>query len=172
MADPEEILTAEVAQLRLDYDTADARLYTLEGTVEELETLISNSGAQPAEAKTPAEVELRYPDLESWVVEHFSLIYARQHGGAYRWCAAWWDHPEAIVRLESLWRSWEHLRTQPLGIELWCRERLDHHQPLLMGQAGPFAACTPDRHIPTTDLITRPAPDGWWDPPRANPPTP
>ena len=27
-----------------------------------------------------------------------------------KWCLGWYFHPEAVSRVEALWRSWEHLR--------------------------------------------------------------
>ena len=107
---------------------------------------------------------LRYPSLEAWVVGHFTRVYTRRHGGPMRWCRQWWQHAEAITRLEALWRSWETLRHEPLGMDAWLRGHLDHHLPQLMSAAGPFAACTPDKHTDPGEMATTPVPAGWWQP--------
>ena len=59
--------------------------------------------------------------------------------GRFKWVAEWWRHPEAVVRLEALWRAWEHLRLDPTtGMSVWLRDHADHHLPLLMSKYGPF----------------------------------
>jgi hypothetical protein len=60
-----------------------------------------------------------YPDVESWVGQHWSPLVRRPLGGNLTWCASWWKHPEAISRLEALWRAWETLRLDsPLGMSV------------------------------------------------------
>jgi hypothetical protein len=115
-----------------------------------------------SDAKSPPRTY--FPDLESWVLGYFTPSFGRTLGGELRWCPAWWDHVEAISRLEALWRAWEQLRLDPqLGMASWYRDHLDHHLPILLGSRGPFARCTPDRHEPDHPLPTRAAPGGWWD---------
>jgi len=42
--------------------------------------------------------------------------------------ARWWESPEAIFRLEAMWRSWEALRLNPATvISDWLRDHADHH---------------------------------------------
>ena len=39
------------------------------------------------------------------------MVYRRPiNGNQLVWAADWWRYTEAVVRLEALWRSWEHLR--------------------------------------------------------------
>lgn len=107
------------------------------------------------------------PTLEVWVVQVFAAIYVRRPTATFRWCAQWWRHPEALTRLEALWRTWEDLRLEPmLGIAVWHRDHLDHHLPILTGPAGPFADCDPTEHFdpPLLVLPTVPAPADWWPP--------
>ncbi len=105
-----------------------------------------------------------YGGVEEWVVDYFAPMFTRPTTPAIRWCARWWDHAEAISRLEALWRSWEAHRLDPLrGMAIWYRDFLDHQLAVLTAAAGPFAQCTPDRHAPTTPLPTTLAPDGYWD---------
>ena len=43
------------------------------------------------------------------------------------------------MRLEALWRAFEHLRRDPaLGMSVWLRDHADHHLPILMSNFGPF----------------------------------
>lgn len=102
----------------------------------------------------PADVDeetpqLYYGSLPEFVREFFVPIFPHdvKHSPGQTWCPKWWEHPEAIYRLESLWRSWEHLRLDPaLGSSTWLREHLDHHLPRLLDTAGPFKGCSVDGH--------------------------
>jgi hypothetical protein len=107
--------------------------------------------------------------LEDWVVSVFAPTFMRRSTPTFRWCAEWWRHPEAISRLEALWRSWEALRLDPLlGMGTWYRDHLDHQLPVLTAAAGPFAECDPTRHFPpeTDRLAHTSAPADWWPPSR------
>ncbi len=104
-----------------------------------------------------------YPSLDAWIEAFFAAVYTRPIGGDLRWCPRWYEHPEAAIRLELLWRSWEVYRLRPLGAVEWHRDILDHQLPTLLSDRGPFAACTPDRHEPSTPLPVAPTPPGWWD---------
>ena len=99
----------------------------------------------------------------------FAPTFARRAIPTFRWCGEWWRHPEAISRLEALWRSWESLRTDPLlGMASWYSGHLDQQLPILTAAAGPFAECDATRHFPpeTDRLAHTPAPAGWWPPTR------
>lgn len=92
-----------------------------------------------AEAPEP---QLYYATLDDFVRDCLSPLYRRRIDGRSRvWAAEWWRYTEAIVRLEALWRSWEHLRLDPAtGMSVWLRDHADHHMPILMSPDGPFAA--------------------------------
>src|SRR5437899_2485751 len=121
----------------------DARLTRLESSYEALEEALAlpspaASGSMTAGAAAP---EPLYSNVEAWVAGWFAPTFARRLGTA-RWCAQWWLHAEAIVRLEALWRSWEALRLDPtLGMATWLRDHLDPQRAVLMGDSGPFQAC-------------------------------
>jgi hypothetical protein len=52
--------------------------------------------------------------------------------------AQWWRDAEAIVRLEALWRSREHLKLDPRpGCRVWLRDHLDHHMAVVLSADGP-----------------------------------
>lgn len=111
----------------------------------------------------------RFPDLESWVHEFFVLAFGR-HTEQVRWCAHWWDHPEAVLRLDALWRTWEVASLDPVhGVANWIRDYLDPNLSELLSAGGPFALCAGDQHLPTPVLPVTPAPDDfgtprrWWE---------
>jgi Domain of unknown function (DUF4913) len=157
--------TAELATLR-------AQLRELRDEVDVLAGLVADTmhptaaeeraSEQRAAAQAP-ELELRHPTLADWVSEFFAPTFCRSISPSVRWCARWWDHAEAISRLEALWRCWEVLRLQRWeGAAVWYRDFLDPQLAVLLDPAGPFAQCTPDRHSPIKALPTVPAPAGWW----------
>jgi hypothetical protein len=104
-----------------------------------------------------------YGSADDWAAGFFAPVYTRPIGGDLRWCPRWWEHAEAAIRLELLWRSWEAYRLRPLGAVEWHRDVLDHQLPILLSDRGPFAACTPERHEPSQPLPVTPTPIGWWD---------
>lgn len=112
--------------------------------------------------------ELHYPDVGAFVSASLATTYRREVDGRERtWCPRWWAHAEAVVRLEALWRAWEHLRLEPaLGMSIWLRDHADPHMAVLMDPAGPFAGCTTARgHAvePLAPLPLEPAPKGFFD---------
>ena len=93
-----------------------------------------------AAAKEPT---LFYGSADEFVRERLRYMYARRVGpgnASFRWAARWWDHPEALARIDALWRAWEHLRLDgATGSSTWWIEHADHHMPILMSPEGPFA---------------------------------
>lgn len=61
-------------------------------------------------------------------------------GSGNVWAADWWRYPEAVSRIEALWRAWEHLRLDPAtGMSVWFRDHADHHMRVLMNpEWGPL----------------------------------
>jgi hypothetical protein len=105
-------------------------------------------GEPAAEPTEPATGDgLMYPNLGEFVEDYLAIAYAREiDNRTTYWCPEWWRHPEALARLDALWRAWEHLRRDPaLGPSTWWRDHADHHMPLLLSQEGPFRRCGPDR---------------------------
>lgn len=100
---------------------------------------VDQGGAEPASVEP--EPKLYYGSVDEFVREYLRHAYARRVGGAggRRWAAAWWKYDEAVIRLEALWRSWEHLRQDPAtGMSVWWRDHADHHMAMLMDPDGPF----------------------------------
>lgn len=89
-----------------------------------------------------------FPDLMAFVKDYLSPMYRRALSGpAVTWCPEWWNHAEAIARLEALWRAWEFLRLDPhTGMSVWFRDHADHHMNVLLNADGPFKGCKPDKH--------------------------
>jgi hypothetical protein len=148
-----------------DIDTADldARLRRLESTVEDLDAALTAVAApRSGPVKDPTPPPPVFPTLDAWVGGWFTPTFGRRLGAA-RWCATWWRHPEAVVRLEALWRTWEVLRLDPaFGMATWLREHLDPQRGVLFGDEGPFQACDGHAaHHPPPDLPAEPAPPGW-----------
>src|ERR1041385_2954600 len=93
----------------------DARLSRLESSYEALEETLALPAPGPTSAgaeSTAASSAPLYSSVEAWVAGWFAPPFARRLGTT-RWCAQWWLHAEAIVRLEAPWRSWETLRLAP-----------------------------------------------------------
>lgn len=104
----------------------------------------ANSAAPAAAAAPPAvdEPQLFFGSVDEFVREKLRYTYIRKvsANGAYRWAADWWRYPEAISRLDALWRAWEALRLEgTFGMSIWWRDHADHHMRMLMAPDGPFA---------------------------------
>lgn len=111
------------------------------------------------------EVELLYPTSEEWFTEYWSWVYRRSLGRSTAlWCECWWAHPEAVIRVEALWRSWEAARqADPMsGIATWMVNTADPMMSQLLSPEGPFKACYAG-HVEAKDgkerLPDNPAPD-------------
>ncbi len=110
---------------------------------------------------------LYYLTLEEWVGEWLFPVYRRSVLGHDRvWCSRWWRHAEAVARLESLWRAWEHLRQDPAtGLSVWFRDHADHHMTILLDADGPFKGCDGRHSVrPVDELPHDPPPVGMFEP--------
>ncbi|WP_405063021.1 DUF4913 domain-containing protein [Kribbella sp. NBC_01505] len=88
------------------------------------------------------ERELFYPHVAAFVEDRLIYLYSRRIGQQYVWCPEWFRHAEALSRLDSMWRAWEHLRLDPVtGMSVWWREHADPHMTMLLDPDGPFVAC-------------------------------
>lgn len=139
------------------------RVSRLEAACDRLEgydqAVALGNGAGPV----PEPAEPLYGDVESWVTGFFAPVFARRMGGTTNWCASWWEHAEAILRLEALWRSWEVLRREPgTGMGVWLRDFLEPQRLVLMGDSGPFHGCQESTHSGAPELPVKPAPAGHW----------
>lgn len=88
---------------------------------------------------------LAFTSLPSFV-EDFLLQVCLQHP-VEKWCSKWWDHEEAVLRLEALWDAFEAMRTDPgTGTATWIRDFLDPTIASLTSEVtSPFRQCDPRR---------------------------
>ena len=85
--------------------------------------LHSDSGESPAES-----ARLFYSNVDEFV-RSYLLPNWRRNTPHTTWCAKWWEHAEAITRLEALWESWRKQRLEPgTGMAAWWRDFADHHR--------------------------------------------
>lgn len=121
------------------------------------------TGSNEAPSDTEDAPEPLYPDVQSWVENLYVTAFIRQENQQIRWCASWWAHPEAIIRLTALWQTWETARLVPgSGMADWLRGYLDSLAPALHSPTGPFASCTTDKHRDQQPMAVGPAPTGYW----------
>lgn len=93
--------------------------------------------------------QLQFDNLEDFCTEFFFELYARDttYSNAIKWCPSWWSHPEAQIRLEAIWRAWEHLRRDgATGMSTFLRDHADHHMSKLFDPEGPFKYCDAEGH--------------------------
>ena len=140
------------------------RVRRLEESLEELHAFVAGARADLAAASPPGVADkLDIGDLDRWVREVLLPAYSRyvpRTGGAQRWCATWWRHPEAILRLDAVRRAGEALvPAGGTGPSLWWRDHVDHHLSVLLGPDGPFAGCSPIKHAPVEPLPAEPRPE-------------
>jgi hypothetical protein len=93
------------------------------------------------------EPELVYSSATEFFAELLAQSYVREvnEGAAFAWCPECYKHPEALIRIESIWRAWEHLRLEPaLGVSIWWLNHADPHMRILRDKEGPFRKCAYD----------------------------
>lgn len=156
---------ARAARLAARQDAGDAADVDHSGDVGDSAHVVDHGEAGNQGEETRQRLQPMFASVEAWVSGVFAPTYARRATTSFRWCASWWLHPEAIVRLEALWRSWEMLRLDPTtGLGTWLRDYLDPQLAALTGAGGTFSDCSPSGHfneIPALQLV--PAPPGYWD---------
>lgn len=108
-----------------------------------------------------------FPSLEAWVQQWLAPMIRRPTSTDTCWCPQWWQHAEVISRLEALWRSWEHLRTDgTTGMSVWWRDHADPHLGFLLSRStSPMSLCgRNDRgHVDEHAVLpVESAPQGWW----------
>lgn len=93
----------------------------------------------------PDEPGLVYANVVAFVEDYLSVVYRRQVTDLSDtvWCPQWWRHDEAVIRLEALWRAWEHLRQDgATGMSVWFLDHADRHMARLLDPRGPFKFCS------------------------------
>jgi hypothetical protein len=122
------------------------------------QTVISWRGGPCVRRRIGGPVRADDVNVEEWVREVFAPVFSRSIGGPVKWCAQWWAHGEAVLRLEALWRSWEIHRLDPgRRMATWLRDFADNQLAALLADGGTFRTCTPDSHLPMAALPLTPA---------------
>jgi hypothetical protein len=109
--------------------------------------------ARGGRGHTETEPELVYSSAVEFFAELLAQSYVREvnEGATFAWCPEWYKHPEALIRMEAIWRAWEHLRLEPaLGVSTWWLNHADPHMRVLMDKEGPFKKCAYDGHTTPT----------------------
>ena len=120
----------------LDLDSDSYATGDVDGSAVFIDNTTAASGADVEEPP-----ELYYGSVDEFVREQIVPVFRRRvgPGEGLHWAADWWRYPEAVMRLDALWRSWEALRLDAaLGISVWIRDHADHHLAVLMSSDGPF----------------------------------
>lgn len=95
--------------------------------------------------------ELLYTNPLDFFTNVLGPSYVREvNGGSeFVWCPQWYKHVEALSRIETVWRAWEHLRGEgALGLSTWWLNHADPHMRVLMAPNGPFKKCIYEGHTP------------------------
>jgi hypothetical protein len=99
-----------------------------------------------------------------FVWDFLTHVYAhpvRAQDTSWRWCARWWEHPEAVSRLEALWKAFEVLRLDPgTGASTWWRDYADPTMAALTASSGTFAKCSDTTHV-TPPSLPMEKPSDW-----------
>lgn len=135
------------------------------------ELAIAEGGSAPQAAED--EPSTYFGSADEFMRHWLSTMYSREVGGRGSgrvWRSDWWNVPEALSRIDALWRAWEFLRLEgPTGISVWWRDHADHHMAVLMDPEGPFRqSSTPVRL--GEPLLCDPPPEGMFPDERVAPP--
>ncbi len=78
-------------------------------------------------ATPPASLQPRFENLMAWAAGYFAPTFGRlaRSSAASAWCARWWEHPEAVLRLDALWCTWEVAAAEGGDLSQWIRLNLD-----------------------------------------------
>lgn len=144
--------------LAQDQRARDRAVADVEKAAGELAQAQAGAAQQPA-----AETKLAYDSAEEFLHEYLLPLYNRPIDARNgKWCAQWFLHAEAVSRVDALWRAWEHLRLDPAtGLSVWWKDHADVHMAVLLGQKGPFYACSSSRHNAPEPFPCEMAPEGW-----------
>lgn len=126
-----------------DADPADV----VPGVGGRFETVVEHTGGRWRVAARYVAATL-FPDSGTWVAEWLAPVVRRPMKAGVVWCPQWWAHPEALVRVDALWRAWETARTAGgEGMSLWWITHFESHWAALTDSVrGPFAACKDQTH--------------------------
>lgn len=126
-----------VATARRACETAQQQCAMAEAIAEKLR---GEAGAAGPDGQPQA--RLRFASLPVFVELFVMPNWARQYTIHTHWCHRWWEHTEAVTRLDVLWEAFEVMRLEPApSMSTWMRDHFDHHMNVLTREEGPFARC-------------------------------
>ena len=183
-----ELLRGELDQLGKQLHRVDVRTTSHGQALDDIETYVTETAqlardaAEQArstteqaagmandttEVKTGPGVDMTI--LVAWVENNITTLIARKvptTDGAPKWCQCWWDHAEAIARLEAARQAWVALSgAGGTGLVTYF-DYLDRVvlEPLT-SDTDPFARCGPRQHSVERPLgHTPPPPEIYADP--------
>ncbi|MFI6575240.1 DUF4913 domain-containing protein [Nocardiopsis sp. NPDC050513] len=97
--------------------------------------------ADGAEETTDSSDQPVHGNAVDFFESYFRHVYKRRVGirNQYRWSARWWENPEALIRVDAVWRAWESLSADPsTGMSSWLRDHADYHMGILLSPDGPM----------------------------------
>ena len=123
---------------------------------------VDGRGPDDVEDAPPPAPPLMYGSVDEFVREYLRHTYKRSLDPRNRrWAANWWAYDEAVIRLEALWRAWEHLRREPgTGMSAWLLQHADPQMAVLFHQDGPFATAAEVNTRRGEPLPYKPPPEG------------
>lgn len=90
--------------------------------------------------------EPQFKSVVEFVDRFIRPMYATTRSGQDRvnWSRKWYTHPEAVTRLNALWRTYERLRSRDEDgfLEEFLRVHADYHMRQIMSEDGVFAQCS------------------------------
>lgn len=130
-----------VSEVLDDVTIEDLQLRAGTAALDAVQQQLAALDDEPEPEEEEPEPELYYGSVDEFVREYLIGAYRRRVDGQNRlWAARWWEYDEAVIRLDALWRAWEHLRQDPTtGMSVWWRDHADHHMGVLLSPEGPFA---------------------------------
>jgi hypothetical protein len=107
--------------------------------------------------------EPAFTNSAAWVAQWLCPNLEREIKRTFEWCPQWWDHPEAVQRIEALWRAWEFFRhADATGMSTWWTDHADPHLAILCNpDIGPFGHCHTTHGRDIAPLRTTEPPDDW-----------
>lgn len=82
-----------------------------------------------------------YEFMNTIITPVFSRKLSERSAAPVRWDPDWWRYPEAVLRADLMWRTFEVARAKqdPNELEAWLRVTVDHHMGILLnGTTGPM----------------------------------
>jgi Domain of unknown function (DUF4913) len=177
-----DLLRGELTQLAGQLARLDTRTETHGHALDDIEAYVTetaklaraaadHTSTHPASStentKSAEGVDMR--TLVAWVENNVTTLIARKvptTDGAPRWCPQWWDHAEAIARLEAARQAWIALSAAGGTGLVTYFDYLDRVVlAVLTSDTGPFARCNPRTHTPDRALGHTPPPPEIYDDP-------